>query len=625
MRTKRTAVRVGARASSDAAFVCLRRHVGSPFATAARALMRRTVLLSALAAIVALGLLLSGAPTARAAADVTLLITASPDAITSGGSVDLDIRVTVGSGSSGQDITDVELYLTGGSTPIATWSRIGAGRTVQDVVSDLFVPPAMLGIPFPVELHYKDFDGTAASVAGSFIVLEEAPAVPSEVRLHFTRTASVQSVTSGSTVNFIYTVRNDGVSDLIGVEISDELFGHIATIDRLAPGQKEEYIKGYRATEDVVSTPVIIYTNAVTAVSGTLALEALTVPIANPKLTVSVQVDETEIQSGDMVTINCTIINEGNVTFQDIQISEAKLGMLPGVDTLEPGKSYLCSKKDVPTNSTEYEFLVAAKDPDGNAVSIKSNKVSVTVTDEAPSVEVNSDMLTLKVTSDVTQLTSPGKVAFTISVSNKGEKSIQELTLTEINAGTIETMDTLPVGDKVFRYEADVEDQRGFVFTVTGRTSDGRRVQASSEEIVVTVQGETTPTPIWQVSGTSQAVAPPALTGSDTTPAPSGGGASGILVALVVVGILIFLCVILLVVLFVRDRRRARYARTPPPPQEYYDDYDYGDAQAPDYPPREPDYGDEDEDEVTRPVARRRQPPSQEDVRTRPSNPKRRH
>ena len=582
----------------------------------------------------ALALCLLGAfpVAAHAGASVALIITAVPDAVSPGDTTDLNVAVTVGSGNADQVITNVELYLTGGSSPIATWGRIGAGRADQQTVKDIFVAPSMLGIPYPVELRYIDFDGSAAVTEGSFIVFEAVPAVTGEVRLLFTRTADAKYVTPGGAVNLFYTIRNDGTDPLLDVEISDELFGHITTVAYLAPGQREEYVMPQRAMAEIVSTPRVAFTNSITLQRETADLEPLTLPLANPKMTVSLKADETQVKAGDMVSLDCTIHNEGNVAFFDVQISEAKLGMITSLETLEPGKSHVSAKKDVLDASVDYEFIVAARDANGNIVSLKSNKVSVTVVDAPEPTAAQSDALALRVVSDVATLAAPGPVSFTITVSNRGASSIEDVTLSEINIGAIENMETLPVGDKIFYYKAQVEDTRSFTFTVEGKTVSGQRVQDTAQSIEITLQTAATPPPIsdlWKDDEKEQATALPILPAEEEETVGPVQKANALLVAMGIVGVLIALCVVVLIILVVRERsQRALYAQSAIPVQKDYDDdaYEsYGEAfDDPPSPSERPAQGAwNDEDEVTRPVAQRRRSSSQEDVQTRPSRPRR--
>lgn len=594
----------------------------------ARLFMKKFFVYS-LAFLLAVGLWGFFPPAAHAAASVSIMVTTTPDTIQSGDTVDLHATINVGSGNSGQGITDVELYLKGGTTPIATWSRISAGRTAQATVSDLFIPPSMLGVSIPLELRYADFDGSAASVDGSFLVLEAVPAIPEEARLLFTRTADVKSVMLGGNVNLTYVVRNDGSSDLLNVEISDELFGRIVTISRLAPGQREEYILSKRATAEIISTPTIVYTNSVTGESGSHSLEALTIPISNPKLTVSLQADETQIKSGDMISLDCTIHNEGNVTFYDVQISEERLGMITSAESLEPGKSYVCTKKDVLESSADYVFTVTAKDADGNSVILTSNKISVTVIDAVEPTAQSSDTLTLRVTCSPTTLSAPGIVKFTIDISNKGSTAISDLSLSEINTGLIDKMDLAAGVDKRIPYDVQVDDTRSFTFTIEGKTADGLRVQDTAETITITIEKEATPTPlsdIWRDSEISQAVGATTFPAFSADAADSNNSGGPLLTALIVVGILIVLCVIVLIALFIRDRaQRARYAQQPSMPYENFDYDTYPTDDESSFP--QSSYQSDipgDEDEITRPVSPRGRASSQEDIPTRPSNPKRR-
>jgi hypothetical protein len=229
---------------------------------------------------------------------------------------------------------------------------------------------------------------------------------------------------------------------------------------------------------------------------------------------------------------------------------------------------------------------------------------------------------------DQSALEEPGEVTFTITVTNGGEAPIQDLTLSEISAGVLQKMDTMPTGDKVFLYNANIDTDRTFTFTVDGITADGARVQAATESIGVSLRqtAEMTPTIVATPVPTTEAELTGAQTEEEVLP-PEGGGNNVLLIALVIVGALIAVCVVALIVLFTRDRsQRARYGRQAQP---YV--YPEGDAPFPEYPSqdrvypdsyRRPSVYDSDEDEVTRPVAPRRR--DDDDAQTRPARPKHR-
>ncbi len=561
-------------------------------------------------------------PITRAVTLVDFFITPTPDAIVAGGSVDLNVTITVNSGNSGQSISDVALYLEGGDAPIASWSRIGAGRTAEYTVTNLFIPVSQLGLPFPVVLKYKDFDGAEVSLRGSFVVFEGVPAAPNEARLTFLRTANVTSAKIGSTVNFTYSLRNDGLVDVTDIEISDELTGPIATIARLIPGQREEYIVAQRAMQDMTSIPKVSYVNSATGQRSTASIEPLYVPISNPKLTVALKSDVTQVKSGEMVTLSCTVFNEGNISFQDIQISDDQLGMLPGITLLAPDNSYVCTKKIMPVNSMDLTFVVAAKDPDGATVTVRSNTISIVVEDAPQQTAALSGVLTLRAVPDLYTLEEPGKVNFTITIGNTGATALKDVTLSEVNAGPLPQGswgEIAPAVDKVYPYSVQIDVDKNFVFTVEGKTADGQRVQATTDAISIGIKPVALPTPLWLTPTPSEA--PVSSEGEGDGASPSQSGGNGLLVALAIVGVLIGLCVILLIIFFVRDRSGRKW--------EQHSATAYEDDTRPDYdeipsyhipPVREVS----DEDELTRPVAPRRHSNAQEDARTRPVDPKRR-
>jgi hypothetical protein len=200
-----------------------------------------------------------------------------------------------------------------------------------------------------------------------------------------------------------------------------------------------------------------------------------------------------------------------------------------------------------------------------------------------------------------------------------------------VTGSVIERMDTLPVGDKVFIFKANVTGEAEYTFAVEGVTADGQRVQASAAHIAVSIRQEqespapmvTPPPPDPQII--AQAEAEPADGGTQpifNAGMQAAGGIAGntLLVALFIVGVLIVLCIIVLIALFMKERARRRYMRQ----EALYDDvYEEQGEYVPRYEPAGAARAPHD-DEITRPVAPRRRSSAREDVPTRPVNPKHR-
>lgn len=509
-------------------------------------------------------------PNAHAVTGPSVRLTPTPDTMTKGGFVDLRVEITPGTATG--EMTAVRLTMKQSGEAVAVWESITQGKKIDQWVYALYIGDAQLGIQIPMVLYYTDAQGNEKTVETGFVVLKGVEEVAQEAKITFTRTSSPSAVQGAELADLTYTVRNEGKVAVLNLVIIDDLLGAVASIPALAPGMEEVVIAQVVPGENIISQPRLTYTNIITQQTFTSTLEPLAVVISQPKLAVLLKTDQTSIRAGEPVTFTYTVLNEGNVIFYDVQLSDEQDGMMPGTDKLEPGESYVYNKTEKLVMSAEYSFVVAARDGMGKNYSVTSNAIAVQVTDTDTAAPA-TDVLNISATLDITVLKEPGKVRFAITVKNTSPEPVVDVVISEAGVGVIERMEKFPTGDKIFYYQTEVSASSQFAFTVEGHLGDaqGARVQATTQTLMVEFQ---TPQPVtfkpWDDTLTP---APTTMESEQTgtqplTPAPKE--TNWLLIALAVVGLLIVVCVLLLIRAFRKERQPVLYDDyLPQQPQEY--------------------------------------------------------
>lgn len=369
--------------------------------------------------------------------------------------------------------------------------------------------------------------------------------------------------------------------------------------------------------QDVKSQPQVRYHASGSAQSAVLVLDALSLVIYNPKLTVTLKSDVTAVEAGESVTLVCSVVNEGNVAFQNVAISDATLGTIIDSAQIEVGKAYSWNKLIKPVNSQNYMFTVRAVDQSGKSYTATSNIVSVEV--EQPANPEDADTLEVSVTANTRELEQPGEITFNLLLRNTGTQDITGIAVSDQNGAVLERINSLPPGDKILPIAVNVTETCDTYFVVDATMASGTKVQRVTVPMTITVgvvqKGEATPSP---------AVSPEPTPLVTVNNGAQRGIAPWIIALLIVVALLIVACVVVLVLLQARARGR-RY--------EEEDDYlpppSYGRPREDDAPPADPyDYRDEISrvaTEYSRPVPSEEPPPrrrpqpapdEEEDVRT---------
>ena len=432
---------------------------------------------------------------AAAGTTITNITTAAtsdiPDSDTTGDALEASVDVADPSpGLAIEKTADVTTGLSVGQTVTYTYAVRNPGNiTMNDVtVTDVHQGTGTLSAITPASVTLapgasQDFTATyvvtqadidagtaitneatvnANPAVGSFIPVSDTESVTPETsgpEITLTKVADkTTDLVVGDVVTYTYTAENTGNVTLADVSVSDVHSG-TGTLSAIAPvnvaslpiGESAEFTATYTITQADIDAGGAI-TNTATAAatppSGTYvpatADESITPEAFAPELEVVKTADVTTgLSVDDVVTYTYAVTNTGNVTVNNVTVSDVHSGtgalgaISPAnVPTLAVGAStsftstYTVTQADIDAGGAITNTATADGTPVGGTLVPATADESVAP--DGPAPEAN-----LTKVADVTADLSAGDiVTYTYSVTNTGNVSLINLSISDVHAGT---------------------------------------------------------------------------------------------------------------------------------------------------------------------------------------------
>ncbi len=251
-------------------------------------------------------------------------------------------------------------------------------------------------------------------------------------------TAKTSYSTVGELIDYSFAVTNTGNVTISGVTVSDPVAGVVTCAPTtLAPGQVATCSASRAATQADLDAGAVINTATVTGLepdgSALAAVGSNTVTIpADQSPTISL-VKSTSMANydavGDVITYAFTVTNGGNVTLDNVSLSDPLVtGLTCTASTLSPGASTTCSgshtitQSDLDAGRVVNVAQVGATQPNGSTITpVSSNTVTV------PAVQ--SPSMTIVKSSSTSSFAIPGvSIGYSFAVTNTGN-----VTMTSVN------------------------------------------------------------------------------------------------------------------------------------------------------------------------------------------------
>ncbi|MDR1599991.1 MAG: hypothetical protein LBS11_09040 [Oscillospiraceae bacterium] len=407
-------------------------------------------------------------------------------------------------------------------------------------------------------------DGTAQNITKN-LTARFTYNKPVNHKLNVQRSYTPTNPEEGQTVTMEYLFENTGDVNLLDLYIMDKGVGinkkGDLLIESLSVGAsvtKSWTFKMGAAT--VSSQPTIYYTpeGLGKSVSGTVS-KVITITPTKIDITATLTTSKDVVNRGDSVSLVCEIKNAGSVSYKEITISDASLGVIAQNISLGAKKTYKETKTVKVSAPGAYKFDITGVDANGNPLALSSNEVTVQTREDAKPVS-----LSISIESDRDVIyTDPATAVFIITTRNTGEETTNEIVVSAAGKN-IYTIPQLKPGEQDVRAKEFTLFMGGtFQFTATAKNSLGEAAAFKSNEVPIVYQApKPTPSPTPTITPTptpAQTATPQALVTQSANLRDSGSFGS---VLLWVMGGLLVLILAGAGAMFILDRQRAPAARS---------------------------------------------------------------
>jgi uncharacterized repeat protein (TIGR01451 family) len=328
--------------------------------------------------------------------------------------------------------------------------------TLANVINDLINTAIVTGTP-PVGPDVGDSDVAFVDVVNPYIRIVKTP--------------DVQVVRNGSTATFTITVVNTSDATLSNVIVSDPQSPNCArAVGTLAAGNDHTYtctVAG--VTDDFVNNATVTGTPPVGPdVSDS---DIAFVDVIDPHIQIAKMPDTQIVRPNATVTFTIAVINTGDVPLTDVIVRDdlvPNCNALPGTLAVSENWQHTCTVTGVITDFTNTAIVTGTP----------SVGDDVTDTDTA-FVDVIHPVIEISKTPDAQTVTSGSIAIFTISVTNTGDTSLADVTISDaLTPDCNRSLGDLEAGEDA-SYEcarANVTSDFTNTATVTGWPVDGKLV-----------------------------------------------------------------------------------------------------------------------------------------------------
>jgi len=325
------------------------------------------------------------------------------------------------------------------ATYTVTQADIDSGAAITNTATANATPPS----------------GTYTPATADETVAPETPLPAMTLAKTASETVDVQA---GDVITYTYEVVNTGNVSMTDVSITDVHSGSgtlsafsPASVASLAVGDSATFTATYTVTQADIDSGAAI-TNTATAnatpAGGTYTpatdTESVAPEVPAPSMTLAKTASDTsDVQAGDVITYTYAVTNTGNVSMNNVTISDAHSGagtlsaVTPAsVASLAPGASttftatYTVTQADIDAGTAITNTATLDADPSGGTYTPVTDDETVTV--EAPAPDVTLE----KTASDTTNVQAGDVITYSYAVTNTGNVSLTDVTMSDAHSGT---------------------------------------------------------------------------------------------------------------------------------------------------------------------------------------------
>ena len=321
----------------------------------------------------------------------------------------------------------------------------------------------------------------------------DTPNPKTEVTKEVTSTpANGTAYALGEEISYKVTVKNTGNVTLENIEVTDSLVAlEDSIIDSLAPGAEKEFTYTYTVTEADINSENHTVVNAVAAVvpdqpeaGGEDTVET---PVDEPRegldvvKTITSQTEKA-YELGEVVTFNVRVTNTGNVTVNDVTVTDELVGETDVIPEIAPGEfvdltyTYTITETDLETGVIN---VAVAETPGGTT---GEGQVEVNTGDRNPSIDVTKEVTNTPANGEAYVLGET--IQYKVTVVNNGNVTLENVTvddsLVDLQENTIASL--APGAKETFEYSYVVTEEDIKAGNVTNAVTAGGTGQGETEE-----------------------------------------------------------------------------------------------------------------------------------------------
>ena len=409
------------------------------------------------------------------------------------------------------------------------FENVVAGGTIKTTATYTIVEKDILAGKFEntVKARIVDLEKEASASAvveppkASIVVEKETTSTP----------ANGKAYVLGETIKYSITVTNDGNLTLTNVVVTDEMTGDEWTVETLAPNASEEFTTEYVVTEEDILAGSV--KNDVTAtgnppddkIPDPEDDDEVEDPTDEPKASLKVTKETTSTPAdgkayvlGEKITYSITVTNDGNLTLDDVVVTDKMTSDEWSVESLAPGASesftaeYVVTEADILVGKVVNDVTATGNPPDEKIPDPEDDDEVEDPTEEPkPSLEVTKK--TTSTPADGKAYVLGEKITYEIVVKNNGNLTLTDDVVKDEKTGDEWKIDSLAPGETstVFKAEYIVTEAdilAGSVknsVTATGNPPDDKIPDPEDDDEVedpteepkghLTINKETTSTP----------------------------------------------------------------------------------------------------------------------------------
>ena len=274
----------------------------------------------------------------------------------------------------------------------------------------------------------------------------------------FTKTASATSdVSVGDVITYTYAARNTGNVTLANVSVSDvhSGAGALSAITpasvTLQPGETQDFTATYIVTQadidagvDITNTATLSADPASGSLAPATATEVVDLDDAAPQMVVTKTASDTvDVAAGDVITYTYTAANTGNVTINNVSVTDVHSGagtlsaitpvnvaVLAIGETASFTATYTVTQADIDAATDITNTATFDATPASGALPVLEAGAVVDVDDADPMITFT------KVASDTINAQLGDEITYTYTAVNTGNVSMTDVSVSDVHTGT---------------------------------------------------------------------------------------------------------------------------------------------------------------------------------------------